>query len=85
MEVDFWLEIAIYFVASSNEIHWRNRRVMADLFCVDWAAIDKTLKGLSKNRVEWFLHVEIENTVGECKDNTTFEPLQCTLSCNILN
>lgn len=48
---------------------------MANLLGIDWAAIDKTLKGLSQNGVERFLHIKVENTVRERKHNTVFESL----------
>lgn len=47
--------------------------MMADLLGINGAAINKSLKSLSKNRIEWFLNVKVKNAVGKCKGNTLFE------------
>lgn len=42
---------------------------MADLLGVDWAAIVPTLKGFSKDGVEWFLHVQVHGGVTDSKSD----------------
>lgn len=58
---------------------------MTDLLRVDGAAINDTFKGLSENWVKRLLHIEIQDTISERKNNAALEALKCGLISHGLN
>lgn len=52
--------------------------MMADLFRIDGTSIDEALEGLAKDRVEGFIDIEIQHTIGKGKGHAIFEPLHGT-------
>ena len=56
-------ESCVYFVTSTEEENGGNWGMMADLLCVEGAAIDEGLVGLAQNRVERFLYIEEEERI----------------------
>ncbi len=75
MDVDFGLKVAIYSISSPQEVDGGDRRMVTDLLCVDGTAIDESLEGLSKNRVEGFFNIKIKDAVGKGKSNAVLESL----------
>ena len=51
-------------VAFTDEIESGDWRVMGDLLAVDGASTDPALVGFAKDRVEWFLHFDVEKRCG---------------------
>jgi hypothetical protein len=47
--------------------------MVANLFGVDGTAIEKTLESLSKDGIEGFINIKVENTVSKSKGDTVFK------------
>ena len=60
MDLNFGFKGACHFVTSSEEEKSSDGWMMRNLLQVDRASVHPTLEGLTENRVEGFLHVEIE-------------------------
>ena len=63
VDVHCGFESCVYFVTSTEEENGGNWGMMADLLCVEGAAIDEGLVGLAQNRVERFLYIEEEERI----------------------
>lgn len=59
---------------------------MADLFSINRTSIYEALEGLPQDRIEGFLDIEVQDTVGKCKGYAVFEALDgCRLAGFSLN
>lgn len=56
--------------------------MMADLFAINRTAMNEALKSLAKNRIESFINIEIQYTIGKCKCNTIFKSFNGVISFN---
>lgn len=49
------------FIATAEEHERGDWWVVADLLHVDWAVVDPSLEGLAQDRIEGFLHIQVQN------------------------
>ena len=63
MDVHCGFKSGMYFVASAEEEDGGNWGVVADLLCVEGAAIYEGLVSLAQNRVEWLENIEEEEGI----------------------
>ena len=68
-------ESCVYFVTSTEEENGGNWGMMADLLCVEGAAIDEGLVGLAQNRVERLENIEEEERIRKACKHDPFHPL----------
>ncbi len=67
--------MSVESVAAALEEHGADGRMMGDLFTVDGAAVDEGLIGLSENRVERFVHTDVDDGGGDAERDNFFETL----------
>jgi hypothetical protein len=74
MHVYFCFEVPIDLVPPSYKVKRADRRMMANLLTINWAAIDEALECLSKDRIEGFLNIKVKNTISKSECYALFEP-----------
>ena len=79
MERNTRLDAAIHFVTPSNHVISRNRRMVTDLFHVQWTTVNVALISLSEYGVEGFLRLDSKDPHCDHNDDWVFHSFKRVL------